>query len=33
MTGPLLTVIDMQRIFGDPDSQWATPGFDKIVNM
>ncbi len=29
--GPLLTVIDMQRIFGDPDSQWATPGFDKIV--
>lgn len=28
---PLLTVIDMQRIFGDPDSQWATPGFDGIV--
>ncbi|MGH3463765.1 MAG: cysteine hydrolase family protein [Kribbellaceae bacterium] len=28
---PLLTVIDMQRIFGDPDSEWATPGFDKIV--
>ena len=28
---PLLCVIDMQRIFGDHDSQWATPGFDRIV--
>ena len=26
-----LVVVDMQRIFGDPDSQWATPGFDEIV--
>jgi nicotinamidase-related amidase len=29
--GPLLVVIDMQRLFGDPASPWATPGFDQIV--
>jgi nicotinamidase-related amidase len=28
---PLLVVIDMQRLFGDPVSPWATPGFDQIV--
>jgi nicotinamidase-related amidase len=28
---PLLVVIDMQRLFGDPASPWATPGFDQIV--
>lgn len=27
----VLAVIDMQRIFGDPGSQWATPGFAGIV--
>jgi nicotinamidase-related amidase len=26
-----LVVIDMQRLFGDQASPWATPGFDKIV--
>ena len=29
--GSLLVVIDMQRLFGDPSSPWATPGFDEIV--
>ncbi|MGQ0670971.1 MAG: cysteine hydrolase family protein [Actinomycetota bacterium] len=29
--GPLLVVIDMQRIFGDEDSPWATPGFDGLI--
>jgi nicotinamidase-related amidase len=29
--GPLLAVVDMQRLFGDPASPWATPGFDQIV--
>ena len=24
--GPQLMIIDMQRIFGEPSSQWATPG-------
>jgi nicotinamidase-related amidase len=24
---PLLAVIDMQRVFGEPDSQWATPRY------
>ena len=28
---PWLVVIDMQHIFGDADSAWATPGFDDIV--
>jgi nicotinamidase-related amidase len=28
---PALVVIDMQRLFGDPSSPWATPGFDGIV--
>ena len=27
---PWLVVIDMQRIFGDPASQWATPGYAAI---
>jgi nicotinamidase-related amidase len=27
---PWLVVIDMQRIFGDPSSQWATPGYASI---
>ena len=31
MSDPLLGVIDMQRVFGDADSPWATPGFDEIV--
>lgn len=26
-----LAVIDMQRVFADPDSPWATPGFAAIV--
>ena len=29
-SGPWLVVIDMQRIFGDPTSQWATPGYASI---
>ena len=30
--GPLawLMIIDMQRVFGEPDSPWFTPGFDKV---
>jgi nicotinamidase-related amidase len=28
---PWLVVIDMQVIFGDPDSQWRTPGFDDVT--
>jgi nicotinamidase-related amidase len=31
MSDPLLAVIDMQRVFGDVDSPWATPGFDDII--
>ena len=31
MTEPWLVVVDMQRIFRDSDSEWATPGFDGIV--
>lgn len=26
-----LAVIDMQQVFADPSSPWATPGFDAIV--
>ena len=26
-----LAVIDMQQVFGEPSSPWATPGFDAIV--
>ena len=26
-----LVVVDMQRVFADPDSGWATPGFAGIV--
>ncbi|MDR1264244.1 MAG: cysteine hydrolase [Propionibacteriaceae bacterium] len=31
MTGTLV-VIDMQRVFGDPGSPWATPRFDAIID-
>src|SRR5262249_23296510 len=27
MTAPVLVVVDMQRVFGDPASEWFTPGF------
>jgi nicotinamidase-related amidase len=30
--GPLLAVIDMQDVFGDPQSPWATPGFDELTS-
>ena len=30
---PALVVIDMQRLFGDPASPWATPGFSEIVSQ
>ena len=30
---PALVVVDMQRLFGDPSSPWATPGFDEIVKQ
>lgn len=29
--GPLLVVVDMQRVFGDPASPWVTPGFDGLI--
>ncbi len=29
--GPLLVVVDMQRVFGEPSSPWATPAFGSIV--
>ena len=28
---PWLVVVDMQVVFADPDSPWATPGFDGLV--
>lgn len=28
---PVLAVIDLQRIFADPGSGWATPGFERVV--
>lgn len=28
---PWLVVVDMQVVFADPGSPWATPGFDQIV--
>lgn len=31
MTEPLLAVIDMQRVFADPDSDWCTPRFAQVV--
>lgn len=31
MADRVLVVIDMQRIFSDPGSPWATPGFGQIV--
>jgi nicotinamidase-related amidase len=30
-TGPWLAVIDMQRVFADPDSGWFTPRFAEIA--
>jgi nicotinamidase-related amidase len=30
-TEPLLVVIDMQEIFRDPESPWATPRFDELA--
>lgn len=32
MTDPWLLVIDPQRIFADPASQWCAPGFAQIVD-
>ena len=29
--GPLLAVIDMQRVFGEPGSDWFAPRFGRIV--
>ena len=26
-----LVAVDLQRVFGDPSSPWATPGFDRAV--
>lgn len=31
MTEPWLVVIDMQEVFADPSSEWATPDFATIV--
>ncbi len=31
--GAALVVIDMQRLFGDPSSPWATPGYASIVKQ
>jgi nicotinamidase-related amidase len=28
---PLLVVIDMQEVFRDPESPWATPGFEALA--
>jgi nicotinamidase-related amidase len=28
---PVLALIDLQRIFADPDSGWSTPGFQRVV--
>jgi nicotinamidase-related amidase len=27
----VLALIDLQRIFADPDSGWTTPGFDRVI--
>jgi nicotinamidase-related amidase len=32
MSTPWLAVIDMQRIFGASESQWAAPGFDSVID-
>jgi nicotinamidase-related amidase len=32
MSGAHLVVIDMQRVFGDPDSPWATPRFAEVLD-
>ncbi len=29
--GPVLALIDLQRIFADPDSGWAAPDFQRVV--
>jgi nicotinamidase-related amidase len=31
VSSPLLVAIDMQHVFRDAESPWATPGFDEIV--
>lgn len=31
MTEPWLVVVDMQRAFGEPGSDWAAPGYDAVV--
>lgn len=31
VSSPLLVVVDMQHLFRDAESPWATPGFDEIV--
>ncbi|TDU02854.1 nicotinamidase-related amidase [Streptomyces sp. 846.5] len=31
MSTSWLAVIDMQRVFAEPDSPWFTPGFDRIT--
>jgi nicotinamidase-related amidase len=28
---PVLVVVDMQDVFGDPASPWATPGFHELI--
>ena len=32
VSSPLLVVVDMQHVFRDAESPWATPGFDEIVD-
>ena len=31
MSRPWLTIIDMQRVFAEPGSDWFTPRFDEII--
>lgn len=31
MSAPWLVLVDLQPVFGDPGSPWATPGFDRVV--
>jgi nicotinamidase-related amidase len=30
-SGPLLVVVDMQKVFADPDSPWAAPRFGSAL--
>jgi nicotinamidase-related amidase len=32
MSAATLVVIDMQKIFGDPDSQWCAPRFSEVLD-